>query len=396
MALLLTGLAFFWFGLMGLLSVWIVYPAVLWVAARLRPPSNGISGTGVSTVTVLVAAHNEAGNIVARLDNIFEQEPLPCELNVLIALDHCSDETEALVRGWSAHHPERRVEWFECAARGKAMAHNEAMTRVDSDLVVFTDADTIFVPDFLTNIVAAFSDSRVGFASGVLTWRGKETPEGASHFPVYWRFETWLRLLESRLDLCAVGTGACSAMRPSLFVPLHPTSDSDCSTPLDVVRQGSLCRIVAEAHAIDFVADTVRGEFRARVRMTAKNFMNTIDSWPWLEGIARHPYVTVGLLLHKIGRWLTPYFAVFMLIGGILASYVSPGLFVTTLTLAGIAGLLAALIGILLPSIPLLGQLGSFAIANAAFALGVFKALTGKVPTSFGKAEAAGVPGAKN
>jgi cellulose synthase/poly-beta-1,6-N-acetylglucosamine synthase-like glycosyltransferase len=374
----------FWFGFLGIAAVWLVYPAALWLLARHVSASPVPTGGAAGTVTVLVAAHNEASNIAARLENISEQI-IGKPLSILVALDHCTDDTKRILENWKAEHQDQQIAWFETTQRGKAMAHNEAMGAINTDLVVFTDADTIFESGFLDHICSAFDDPRVGYCSGVLSWRGKNTPEGLSHFPIYWRFETWLRIMESRLGICAVGTGACSAMRRQLFVPLHPTSDSDCSTPLDVIGQGYLCRIVPDAHAIDFVADTVRSEFSARVRMTSKNFINTIASWGWREGMIKQPSVTAGLILHKIGRWLTPYFALSLFSGGTIVMYFDGASFAAGVTVAGYSALAAAAAGFLWPSLPVLGALGSFAMANVAFGVGVFIALSGKVPASFGK-----------
>ncbi len=377
--------ALFWLGFAGLLAVWIAYPATLWLAAQVLPRKPVMQGAAAKTVTVLIAAHNEAGNITSRLENIAGTGSRDFHVSVLVALDHCTDDTGPLIDAWTGANPGLPVSKFATLGRGKAMAHNEAVPMVTADLVIFSDADTIFEEGFIDRIAHAFDDPRVGYCSGVLTWRGKTTAQGASNFPLYWRFETWLRILESRLGICAVGTGACSAMRPQLFMPLHPTSDSDCSTPLDVVQKGYLCTIEPLARAADFVADTVEGEFRARVRMTAKNFVNTVASWNWRVAVFRYPAVTAGLLLHKLGRWLTPYLALSLLCGGTVLFWTGGTGFASAVTIAGYAGLLAAAIGFFVPGIPVLGALGSFAMANAAFALGVFKALTGRVPTSFGK-----------
>ncbi len=380
-----TAAVLFWFGLACLLAVWFVYPAILWLIARRTPEQAARLGGEPKSATVLIAAHNEAGNIAPRLDNIFLQSAPGLQLDVLVALDHCTDSTEQTLKEWVAAHADRPVAWFETTHRGKAMAHNEAMPRIISDLVIFTDADTEFKPGFIAKIAACFADPRVGYASGILSWRGKTTPAGVSSFPLYWRFETWLRLMESRLDICVVGTGACSAMRPNHFIALHPTSDSDCSTPIDVVRQGYLCRIVNDAEAVDFVADTASQEFRARVRMTAKNFLNTITSWNWRNGVITRPAVTASLILHKIGRWLTPFFGLSFVAGGTMLAAAGVSNFASSVTALAWAGLATGGAGLLAPSLPLAGAIGSFMLANAAFAIGVVKALTGRAPGGFDK-----------
>jgi cellulose synthase/poly-beta-1,6-N-acetylglucosamine synthase-like glycosyltransferase len=377
----------FWAGFFGMLSVWVFYPLALGLAAGFARPAAAL-GSPAETVTVLIAAHNEEHNIIGRLDNIYAVGSADFQFSVLIAIDHSSDRTEPLIREYCAAHPERKIGFFNSEKRGKAAAHNQAMTRIGSDLVLFTDADTIFEPGFIDVIGHAFDDKNVGFCSGELSWRGRNTPKGASSFPIYWRFELFLRRLESRLGICAVGTGACCAMRPELFVPLHATSDTDCSTPLDVVQQGYACTVEPRARAVDFVADTVAGEFKARIRMTSKNLKNTLSSWHWRKSARALPFETIGLVLHKLGRWMTPFLALAVLAGGLgLVALGDATAFVMMTSFAGAAASLAALAGFLMPQIPVLGPLGSFAMANAAFAVGAILVLLRKVPSQFGKTQ---------
>ena len=158
LTILLAGL--FWAGFSGMLSVWIFYPLALWLAAQFARPTATL-GSPAKTVTILIAAHNEEHNIISRLDNIYAVGSADFQFSVLIAIDYSTDRTEPLVREYCAAHPEREIGFFNSEGRGKAAAHNQAMTRINSDLVLFTDADTIFEPGFIDAIGHAFDDKNV-------------------------------------------------------------------------------------------------------------------------------------------------------------------------------------------------------------------------------------------
>jgi cellulose synthase/poly-beta-1,6-N-acetylglucosamine synthase-like glycosyltransferase len=374
----------FWISFTLLLVTWFGYPLALTIVTRVLPvraPDKSHT-PGNRLLTVLVAAHNEERNIDTRISNILATAPQDFDIEILIASDGSTDATCAIVQNWMVK--DSRVALLETTgARGKVAAHNQGVARARGDIIVFTDAETEFDARFLDLIGHAFDDPETGFASGELIWRNKSGGVTGENFSLYWRYETWLRRLETQAGIHALGTGACSAVRNELFRPIAPAADQDFITPLDTVMLGYKAVFVPEAKAFDYVSETPEGEFRARVRMTSKNFLNTFSHWG-LRSFVRFPGVSLGLVLHKLFRWLTPYFVSIMLLAGALLMTlgVSP-VAITGLTALGFLTIFYGLVGAFAPQLPFAGSIWSFIVANAAFAVGVWKAISGRVPTAF-------------
>ena len=343
---------------------------------------NGPGQSAKKRLSIIIAAHNEAKIIEPRLQNIVDRAPDDFDFEVIVMSDHSSDETVQRVTDF-AGQDDRFYVYETSNDRGRAAAHNQALDKATGQILVFTDAETEFEPGFLDLIGHAFDHDEVGYASGRLSWRNRSGGVTGENFSLYWRFEIWLRQLETHLGICAVGTGACCAVRKSLFRPIPLTSDVDCSTPLDVVLQGHTAVFVPDAVAIDYVAESTSGEFRSRVRMTSKNFKCTVGLWDW-SGFFKRPAVSTGLALHKLGRWLTPFFALLLLLSGIvLLASDSGSVFTDTITMLGWLGIVLAVVGGIWDKLPVLGSLWAFLVANLAFAIGVIKALVNRAPQHY-------------
>ena len=183
----------------------------------------------MASLSIIVPAHNEAALIRNRIANVLSQGELVHE--VIIGSDGSDDETAAIAR----RYPDARVKVLEFPdRRGRALVCNDCVAAATGQIVVLTDADTQFKPEFLREIVRPFGDPSVAVAVGKLLWRSPGS-EGAG---VYWSMELALRSLESDLSLLATASGPCMAVRRSCYEPLLADEDPDFSTPIQVVRKG--------------------------------------------------------------------------------------------------------------------------------------------------------------
>ena len=334
-------------------------------------------------VTVLIAAYNEEKVIRRRLQNLLESEYPEDKLFILVASDGSDDRTVALAEEFQS--PRIRVLDFK-ERRGKALTHNAAMRFVETDFVIFSDAESSFAPDYISRTLAAFqADPRVGCVVGNLVFHATDSITGSSARS-FWDYEKTLRHLESRLRIFATGTGSCMAIRTALWRDLEPTDDSDFITALDVIVQGYYVLFLPEAVAYDELpANSPRREFQIRVRMTSKNLVGTLRRWG-LKNWFRHPFVSFGLLSHKILRWLCPFFFAGVLISSVLLLWRGEKQYEGFVILETVLLCLAALGGIAARArtrIPLASHLFSFAVANAGMALGVIRGLTGQAPVAY-------------
>lgn len=331
------------------------------------------------SVSIVVAACNEENVIEGRILDILNSTYPKNLLEIIVVSDGSTDRTDELVEKLGADY--ETVKLIRIPAQsGRANAHNTAVPGCQGDILVFTDADTSFDKDFISRIVAPFSDEQVGFASGTLIYQNRGESEVTESVGFYWRYELALRTLESKLGILAFGSGACLAVRRDLFQPIPPSGDVDFITPLDVVLQSYKCIHVKDALAYDRLPDSDAKEFKARVRMTAKNFHGTILRWGF-SNLFLHPVYSLVIFFHKIARWLTPFFFIGILISNLFLldqgaiyriAFTGQCLFY----FLGLAGLLG--IRLLFS-----GQIYSFLLANIGFLFGILKAVTGRVPKSY-------------
>jgi len=364
--------------------IWIAYPVILFVVVKVANKNKTsqqaiYSNMELPVLTVLIAAHNEGDSIEARIKNILENGYPADKLEVLVVSDGSSDKTVAVVESLGLKFPNVKIINI-ASQQGRANAHNVGVKKSKGEVLVFTDAETVFSSGFLEKIARVLLGSKTGFASGMLCYSNTGDSAVTQSVGLYWRFEMMLRSLESRLDIYLFGTGACCAVLRKLYCDIPSSGDVDFTTPLDVVLQGYKCVHIEDAVAYDVMPDTARREFRARVRMTAKNLHGSILRWGF-RGIIFHPVYTLVLFSHKIGRWLTPFAMIGLFTGSIVT--VGSGWIISMLLFVQTVFYILAVCGYMGWRIPFADQAYSFVLANVAFALGVMKALVGNVPSSY-------------
>ncbi|MEM4750977.1 MAG: glycosyltransferase, partial [Desulfurococcaceae archaeon] len=130
-----------------------------------KPWNLGVDENYKPKVTVIIPTYNEAKFIKKKLDNIYEQD-YPKELMEIIVVDSAStDGTPRLVEEWAREHPEVSIRLLEePIRRGMNPALNYALKHLPSDteIVVFTDADSFWPSRALKEIVKYFADPVVG------------------------------------------------------------------------------------------------------------------------------------------------------------------------------------------------------------------------------------------
>jgi cellulose synthase/poly-beta-1,6-N-acetylglucosamine synthase-like glycosyltransferase len=323
------------------------------------------------SVTVVIAAYNEEDCIAAKLRNL-EQTDYPIEkLQFLVVSDGSSDGTNTILRGSSIPN-------LECVLlderQGKPNALNVGIARVKGEVLVLSDAATLFEPDAVRNLVRHFADETVGAVCGALNFENTSESKGTEG--VYWRYESMLRLMEARWGATLTASGAIYALRKSCFRELPPgTMIEDFLIPMTARSLGFRILYDPEVIGTDQAASTVAGEFTRRVRLAVGSFR----ALGQLLRMRLDLTTAFAFVSHKVLRWVLP----FIMIGALISNLFlleSPGYRVLLgLQIAFYAwGILGYLFRESLRSIRF-ALFGYFLLAmNAAFFLGFFRALAGR------------------
>ena len=143
--------------MLALLSAYLL--KILLFASGSRRASNARRFDVVSSVSVIVAARNEEGNIDACVQSLLQLEYPPEALEIIVIDDQSTDGTRARLEHWRARYPALRV--LQTAGslyglRGKANAVAQAVEQSRGDVILTTDADCIVSPQWVRNTVRQY------------------------------------------------------------------------------------------------------------------------------------------------------------------------------------------------------------------------------------------------
>ncbi len=309
----MTTLEFFFWGGLGLLSyTYIGYPVLLYLAYRLKHGNNAGEGTGTEypRVTMIIAAYNEARVIGRKLDNCLELNYPAEKVDFIVASDGSGDGTNDIVSQKAARFP--RIKLLALPRGGKAAALNAAMKVVTGDIVVFSDANTMYEPDAVTRLAKHFRGDEIGCVCGRLKYVNPGQVVSGKGESAYWRYETALKRMESSLGYIAGANGAIYAMRRELFEPLPSgTINDDFMLSMRVVLKGFKSLYEESAVAVEEVAPDVKSEFRRHVRDGAGHYIAVWRLAPLLNpllGLRAFIYWS-----HRIFRWAAPFLLITVL-----------------------------------------------------------------------------------
>lgn len=354
---------------------WAGYPALLWILRRLmgRPAKTGEHQPSIS---IIVPVHNEQPAIAAKLEDCLALEDTGDGLEILVASDGSTDGTEAVVQKYADR--DSRVRLVRSRGRaGKSGVQNLAVCQTGGDLLFLTDAHTRTPPQTLRLLSRHFADPRVGLVSATVNFAvgGDAVSQGQG---LYWRYEYGLRQAESDIGILATAGGAAMMIRRKLYSPIPAGYGDDCILPLEVRLQGYLVLNDPQAVVFDHPPYSVAGELRGRIRMTARNWMGTF-SRPEVLNPFRFPGTALGLVSHKLLRWLTPFFLLLILVLNTVLVFqrAAVALWVAQLAFYGCAAIGWMRIRGQRPA-GVFGHAFSFCLANAGFFLGMAKAVRGQ------------------
>jgi poly-beta-1,6-N-acetyl-D-glucosamine synthase len=297
-------------------------------------------------VTLVVAAYNEENIIEEKIKNCMSLN-YPADLITFIFItDGSSDNTSAIVKKYPQllhlHKDERR---------GKLAAMNRAMDAVKSDIVIFSDANTMLNSDSVGNIVVHYADNKVGAVAGEKRITMAENGAVAKGEGLYWKYESWIKGLDSRLYTIVGAAGELFSIRTKLYTSLpEEIIIEDFVQSLLICTRGYVVRYDAAAFSVEKASKSIKDEMERKIRIAAGGFQAMVYLKK-IFNVIRYPVVSFQYISHRVLRWtLCPVALILMFITSAVMSFggKSPGFVYLTIAqvvfyLAGLAGWIRAL-----------------------------------------------------
>lgn len=320
----------FWFSFFVIVYTYFGYPLILsaWRSMRGKQVRKG---DALPSVSVILAVYNEEKRIERKLKNLFELDYPSSLVEIIVSSDGSEDQTEEKVAQWQERHPDgpSLVLLTAPAHIGKAAALNRAAAHARGEILLFIDARQLLDRSALRHLVSNFADDRVGAVSGELILMDRPGGEGIASVGLYWRYEKWLRKMESEVDSTLGATGAIYALRRSLYEPIPAeTILDDVLIPMQAVFQGYRVVFEPKALAYDFVPQRAESEFVRKVRTLAGNYQLLWEVgafWSW-----RKNRVFFQFFSHKVARLVVPFMLVLLLLSNL---FLTQGVYLVFLVL---------------------------------------------------------------
>ncbi|WP_256388549.1 glycosyltransferase family 2 protein [Haladaptatus sp. W1] len=289
------------------------------------------------SVTLVIAAYNEEDVIEEKIKNSLKLDYPADKFDIIVFSDESSDRTDEIVRTYESDGIElQRIE----GRVGKTECQNQVTARIDSDIVVYSDANSMYEPNAIKNLIRGFEPG-VGCVVGELQYHDEGGVEGESF---YWRYEQIIKRLESKVNSLVTGNGSIYAVRRSSYVTLSRDAISDFAEPLAVISNGESVKYASGAVAWEKTGDSIESERSRRVRIVTRCW-NTVFDYLELMNPVRFPLFSFQLISHKILRWLSPVLLLFVFLSNLALVLLSSSVLFPLLLLLQLVFYLFALIG---------------------------------------------------
>ena len=373
--LILAAQIVFWTSAAALFYTYLGYPLLVRLIAALRP-QHWRRFPVEPSVSFLITAYNEERDLRRKLENTLALDYPPEKLEIIVASDGSTDDTDNIVREFEPHG----VRLLRVEGRvGKTETQNRAVETARGEIILFSDATTVYKPDVLRLINRNFADERVGCVAGRLVYFDKTRSSVGDGARSYWNYETFIKKSESRACSLIGVSGCLYAVRRKNYVPMYPEACSDFLIATKIREQNLVTVFEPEALATEETNNQTGKELQMRIRVIAQTFTDLWHHRRMLNPF-RSGFYAIEMLSHKVLRYSVPLFLILIFVSSLILAFENiffalALFFQTTFYVCAALALLAERAGF---SVRILSLPLYFVLANAAIIIAFYKFLRGE------------------
>jgi len=292
----------FWVSLFIIFYTYIGYAMLLFVIVKIvrifRSNNNPSALYELPTVTLIVAAYNEAYCMEEKITNTLALKYPKNKLSIIFVTDGSTDETPTIVAKYPSiqllHQPNRN---------GKIVAVHRAMQTICSEITVFTDANTLLNETALEKICKHYQDPSVGAVAGEKRVEIDTSGDATAGEGVYWKYESKLKAWDSELNTVVGAAGELFSIKTALYVPVpSDTILDDFMISMLIVENGYRIIYEPEAFATESASANTKEELKRKIRIAAGGIQSFLRLTSLLNPI-KYPILSFQYFSHRILRW---------------------------------------------------------------------------------------------
>lgn len=306
-------LVLFWLFSGLFLYTYLGYPVLLASIGLIRENRN-VKEPITPGLTLIISAYNEGEIIEKKIQNSLALDYPREKLEIVVVSDACSDNTEEIAQRYKELGVlTRRVE----GRVGKSACLNAIIPDARGEIVVFSDANSMFPVQAMRKLVQNFADSKVGCVTGYTKYILADDSILDGSIALYSWIGKITKELESRIGSCVGADGAIFAIRKNLYEPLKKTDINDLVIPLGIVSKGYRTVIEPEVFCLEKATKDIKDEYSRQVRITNRT-LRAVYSNKHLLDFRRFGLFSVEFVSHKIMKLLSPFFLIVILLTNVM------------------------------------------------------------------------------
>jgi len=289
------------------------YAFLVYFFNKLKRPrkifNKGVSGDDQAyfpEVAFIVAAYNEEDCIKQKIINSLEQDYPAGKIQFLFITDGSTDKTPEIILQYPSiqllHKGERK---------GKSAALNRAVRETSQEILIISDANTLLNKEATRNITRYYIDKNTGGVAGekkvISALSGADAPPSSDQVGsgegLYWKYESFLKRLDSEFYSVVGAAGELFSLRRSLYeaLPDNVILD-DFVLSLRTAQKGYRIIYEPEAYAMELPSFSLKDEQKRKIRIAAGGFQAIGMLLPLLA-FWRHPRLSFLYFSHRVLRW---------------------------------------------------------------------------------------------
>jgi cellulose synthase/poly-beta-1,6-N-acetylglucosamine synthase-like glycosyltransferase len=313
----------FWISLFIIIYTFIGYGLILYLLVIIRRLFRGkrpipvLNNEEFLSCTLVIAAYNEENFILEKIRNTLSLNYPEGKLEILFITDGSTDKTPEILNQYPEiklmHQPERK---------GKVAALHRAVEQVKTEIIIFTDANTLLHKDALMNIAVHYADQKVGAVAGEKRVHSEERADaGTAGEGFYWKYESKLKKWDSELYSVVGAAGELFSVRTELYqaVPEDTILD-DFMISMLIALKGFRIIYEPRAYAVENASANITEELKRKIRIAAGGIQSILRLTPLLN-VFNYGILSFQYISHRVLRWtITPFLLLLVLILNILIS----------------------------------------------------------------------------
>ncbi len=263
-------------------------------------------------VTLIISVYNEENVIAEKIENSLTLDYPKDRLEIMVVSDSSTDRTDEIAKEYEC----QGVKTLRIEGRlGKTSCLNKAVPEAKGEIIVFSDANSVYDKSAIEEIVANFADRSVGCVTGYTKYFSKSIM--VESVGLYAYLEKKTKELESMLGSCVGADGAIFAIRKELYQPLKITDINDFVIPLQIVALEYRTVLERDAYCYEETAKDSQGEFIRQVRITNRTLRALFNNKN-LFNVFRYKLFSFYLISHKLLKFMVPLFMAVILLSNLI------------------------------------------------------------------------------